>query len=97
MIPYTVALFAMDKNSIHGSVQPICDLEGIQMFVADCGGDAPEVDCPCCSMCCKDSEADCNKDLLLISYNPTWEDRYQRDDYTVKSNGLTVAPKDDKS
>lgn len=85
----------MDKNDIGGSAGDICLLPGLQVFIADCGGTAPEFACPCCSKCCKDSDAECNKDLLLISYNPTWEDRYERHDYIV-SNGLALAPSDSK-
>jgi hypothetical protein len=85
----------MDKNSIGGSAEPVCSLDSLEVLVADCGGDTPEIDCRCCSKCCKDSDADCNKDLLMISYNPTWEDRYERVDYTI-SNGFAIAPKDSK-
>lgn len=85
----------MDKNDVVGNVGPICELPSLQVFVADCGGDSPEVECPCCSTCCKDSNVDCNKDLVLISYNPTWEDRYERKNYVV-SNGLGVTPSNHK-
>lgn len=77
----------MDKNDLVGSTDAVCTLPSLQVFVADCA--LPEVDCPCCTKCCDDSDADCNKDLLLISYNPTWEDRYEKSDYLSSiSNGL---------
>jgi hypothetical protein len=85
----------MDKNSIGGTAGPVRDLESLQVFVSDCAGNVPEFDCPCCTKCCQDGDADCNKDLQLISYNPTWEDRYERDDHVV-SHGFALTPANDK-
>lgn len=82
----------MDKNSIGGTAGLVCDLTSLQVFVSDCGGTTPEFDCPCCSQCCQDSDVDCNKDMMLISYNPTWEDRYERHDYPVAHGLMALEP-----
>jgi hypothetical protein len=83
------ALFAIDKNSITGTAGPFCDLLNLQVFISDCAGDQPEFECPCCSKCCHDNDAECNKDFFLVSYDPTWEDGYERDQY-IFSNGIAL-------
>jgi hypothetical protein len=85
------ALFAIDKNNVTGVAGPVCDLENLQIFISDCAGEESEIECPCCSDCCHDDDEECNKDLLVVSYDPTWEDRYQRDTY-IFSDGFILKP-----
>ena len=76
-----VAMLLLDNNTITGDTAPACGLKNLQVFVADCGGAAPEVDCPCCSECCQDDGPICNDGDLLARFDPIWEDAYQREDY----------------
>jgi hypothetical protein len=42
----------LEKNDIQGTVpSAICATPPID-FWSDCGGSSPEVDCPCCNVCC---------------------------------------------
>lgn len=56
--------FWLDKNDITGTMpQEICNAQTHQAFSdmnADCLGDDPEIDCPCCTGCCS-REGECKK------------------------------------
>jgi hypothetical protein len=52
-----------EENELMGKVPDgLCrtvDEEEID-FWSDCGGDSPEVNCECCSMCCNDEATECS-------------------------------------
>lgn len=81
-------MLLLDNNTITGSTTEACALRQLQVFIADCGGDNPEVDCPadCCMQCCHDDLAECNDEHYLAQFDPVWEDSYQRRDYTFSDN-----------
>jgi hypothetical protein len=76
-------MILLDNNTITGDTASACSLEKLQVFIADCGGDNPEVYCPadCCYECCEDDGPACNDDPLLAQFDPIWEDSYQRQVY----------------
>lgn len=77
-------MLLLDNNTITGPTTAACGLRQLQVFVADCGGANPEVDCSkeCCMECCEDGGPECNDDHLLAQFDPIWENSYQRRDYT---------------
>lgn len=71
--------FMIDQNKLSGSAAAVCQNEdSVEMFIADCQGSAPEVDCPCCNVCCSDGNAKCNDDVWLGDSNPIWELGFER-------------------
>lgn len=83
-----VAMLLLDNNTITGSASEACGLSQLQVFVTDCGGDKPEVNCSsdCCMECCQDDGPECNDGGLLAQFDPVWEDSYQRRDYTFSED-----------
>ena len=61
-----------DRNNVTGSLQPICDKEGLLLGIADCS-----VECLCCDECCSEA-APCHDNDLVSSVNPVWERKYAR-------------------
>lgn len=66
-------ILLLDGNNLTGSAKNVCQSPmGLKLdhFVTDCypgknGVDPAEVDCRCCTLCCNDSDPDCN--------NHSWE------------------------
>ena len=79
---FILAMLLVENNTITGDVTPICTSNDVLEFVADCGGDSPEVTCPldCCTTCCSD-DMTCNDDELLATFDPVWERSYTRRNY----------------
>lgn len=75
-------MLLVENNTITGDATPICNANDVLEFVADCGGDDPEVTCPldCCTVCCSDMQT-CNDDALLATFDPVWERSYTRRHY----------------
>lgn len=79
-------MLLVENNTITGDApSTICSEDqetSVLEFVADCGGDKPEVTCPmdCCTSCCSDAKV-CNDDALLATFDPVWEKSYQRRNY----------------
>jgi len=77
------AMLLVENNTITGEPVAICQGgNSVMEFVADCGGDSPEVDCPleCCTTCCSDDMV-CNDEALLATFDPVWERSYTRRNY----------------
>lgn len=90
---HRVAMLLLDNNTITGSTTNACGLRQLQVFITDCGGDDPEVDCEsdCCFECCADDEPECNNGELFAQIDPNWEDSFERKDYTF-SDDLWFVP-----
>jgi len=70
----------LERNSLNGTAKVICDREvKPQVFMADCA----EIQCPCCSACCADDQADetCDDQVWLGGVDPIWETKYERTFY----------------
>lgn len=74
-------MLLVENNTITGEPTAICQGNVLE-FVADCGGDSPEVTCPmdCCTTCCSDDKT-CTDEELLATFDPVWEKSYQRRNY----------------
>ncbi|CAB9502276.1 leucine Rich Repeat [Seminavis robusta] len=69
-----LAYFFIDQNNIIGSLDEIiCGIDYQDIFVADCGGVAPDVTCYCCNICCSDADTGCNNQIWTSVVNPIWE------------------------
>ena len=67
----------MTRTSLSGDLDSIfCNqTHGVHELQADCGGDAPEVTCSCCTKCCTDGAWFCpvDKQQVCINYAVDWE------------------------
>ena len=51
--------FGMENNNIGGNVSTeVCAIPTLTDVWADCGGNAPEVLCKCCTTCCPSADCD---------------------------------------
>eukprot|EP00521_Asterionellopsis_glacialis_P010357 CAMPEP_0195307844 /NCGR_PEP_ID=MMETSP0707-20130614/37920_1 /TAXON_ID=33640 /ORGANISM="Asterionellopsis glacialis, Strain CCMP134" /LENGTH=789 /DNA_ID=CAMNT_0040372097 /DNA_START=216 /DNA_END=2582 /DNA_ORIENTATION=- len=82
-------LLLLDDNNLEGDTEGIfCNgtefsLDKLEEFYSDCGpGDSsspsPQVNCPCCTLCCDEADTTCNDDELLANYEPMWERGFGR-------------------
>lgn len=78
----------LDKNSIHGDADIICDLN-LLVMTTDC--EVPEVVCTCCSKCCADDDLACNSDNELANYEGSLERGYSRDTYALNVEHVVPA------
>jgi len=66
------------------------------VFIADCGGVSPQIECPCCTECCEDGKMCNNGTDFLANHDLIWEFGYNRlryeftDDiiFMVQPNGI---------
>lgn len=50
-----LAEIGLEENNLNGTVaDQVCDTVSLRdvEFWADCGGSAPDLACPCCTVCC---------------------------------------------
>jgi hypothetical protein len=83
-----------DKNGLTGTMGPLCrlptfqlprpmpDLAGRELLASDCaqgfGAEAAEIECGCCTSCCRDGDSNCNNNYDIPNLDPTWEASYNR-------------------
>eukprot|EP00339_Tiarina_fusa_P013177 CAMPEP_0117033354 /NCGR_PEP_ID=MMETSP0472-20121206/23839_1 /TAXON_ID=693140 ORGANISM="Tiarina fusus, Strain LIS" /NCGR_SAMPLE_ID=MMETSP0472 /ASSEMBLY_ACC=CAM_ASM_000603 /LENGTH=709 /DNA_ID=CAMNT_0004742249 /DNA_START=63 /DNA_END=2192 /DNA_ORIENTATION=+ len=91
-------LLLLDGNSITGNAQVICEADtGIKptLFTTDCypgqHGEAPEIECRCCTTCCIDGDTTCNNFKWTSTVDPVWEYGFLRPNYVFS---LANAPAD---
>jgi Leucine-rich repeat (LRR) protein len=72
-----------DENGFSGSANFLCvtNQDQIKYFAADCGGVQPELECSCCTLCCRDNVQTCNDIDFHGNLDPTWETNYERSKY----------------
>jgi len=81
------------KNVGKGYTAEFCDTtpylgKAGSVFTSDCGGQIPELECPCCTECC-DDDTPCNDDTtLLANHDLIWEHGYNRLRYVF--NNATI-------
>jgi Leucine-rich repeat (LRR) protein len=95
-------VFVLDNNSITGNAPGgvLCNMPRIDVLIADCGGtmgSQPKVDCPCCSLCCEDSNATCNDVWWLSSYDPLYEVNFTRPGFIFSQDVIYRPAKTRKS
>lgn len=83
----------LDRNNFFGSAWPMCGVGmAINEFVADCGvtgSGAKEIECPCCSLCCRDGVEPCYNLEWFGDYNPVWETNYVRERYSFDEDDVS--------
>lgn len=87
----------LDGNEITGDANIICNNPGVNTtaFSADCGGVTPEIECFCCTICCDDSDPDCNNLDWRINLDGIWEYDFQRVVYSFSQEIMPSAAKQD--
>jgi Leucine-rich repeat (LRR) protein len=70
----------LDNNTITGLTSAVCALHGLDVFLSDCGGLEPELECTCCEYCCEDAATSCLEKDSLSRFDPIWNFKYERDD-----------------
>ena len=86
----TEGLLLLDNNNLVGDVDiGICDLEQLQVFSSDC---VEELNCPCCTICCSDSDPTCNSLDWKSNLDPVWESNYERVQYFFGQEQLDSLP-----
>ena len=80
-----LGVLLVDGNAgISGSLDFMCASAGGNgtyfALAADCGGDAPTIDCStaCCNICCGDPDEKCDDKGWTANYDPIWELSYER-------------------
>ena len=64
------------------------------VFTSDCAPPDPEVSCSCCSLCCHDSDPDCNNFDWRVNLDGIWEYDYQRVVYSFSQEILPASAKE---
>jgi hypothetical protein len=76
----------LDGNSFGGNADVVCTKFKPTFFISDCypgpSGEAPEIQCNCCTECCLDSDTECNNGAWTSNVDPKWEYGYIRSKYT---------------
>jgi len=92
----TIDVLLIDGNSLTGDADAICGTTGINTtaFSADCGASAPEITCSCCSICCVDSDTECNNFDWRINLDGIWEYDFQRVVYSFSQEILPASAKE---
>ena len=93
----TTDILLLDANNITGNADSICYSMAINTtaFSADCGTSSPEIQCSCCSICCEDSDPDCNNFDWRINLDGIWEYDYQRVVYSFSQEIMPASAKED--
>lgn len=87
----------LDGNELSGDANVICNNPAINTtaFSADCGSVTPEVQCSCCTICCDDSDPDCNNLDWNINLDGIWEYDFQRVVYSFSQEIMPSSAKAD--
>ena len=77
-----LGVVAMDNNTITGTDGNLCAAPK-EAFIADCGGNFPELQCACCTKCCYDGSVDCTADVAIPLLDENYKKHYFDDEETV--------------
>ena len=94
---YAIDVLLLDGNELSGDANVICNNPAINTtaFSADCGSVTPEVQCSCCTICCDDSDPDCNNLDWNINLDGIWEYDFQRVVYSFSQEIMPSSAKAD--
>jgi hypothetical protein len=91
----SLRLAFLDRNDLSGSLAPLCELpifhqpvgdnDGMELLIADCNGEDPEIECTCCTVCCSDDDPNCHAYTAIPNVDPIWEYNYNRLEFTFGS------------
>eukprot|EP00529_Nitzschia_sp_RCC80_P015625 CAMPEP_0113483590 /NCGR_PEP_ID=MMETSP0014_2-20120614/23512_1 /TAXON_ID=2857 /ORGANISM="Nitzschia sp." /LENGTH=694 /DNA_ID=CAMNT_0000377141 /DNA_START=147 /DNA_END=2231 /DNA_ORIENTATION=+ /assembly_acc=CAM_ASM_000159 len=93
-----LSVLLLDGNDLTGSANALCNAasskQTLSYFIADCypglNGERPEVECRCCTMCCHDSDPDCNNKQWTADYDPEYMYGYTRPKYSFSLDDATA-------
>ncbi|CAJ1954627.1 unnamed protein product [Cylindrotheca closterium] len=75
-------VFLIDGNDITGETSAICNkADKIDFFISDCGsaeGQQPQLDCPCCTVCCITGDTECSDLAWTSMHDPVVENEFSR-------------------
>eukprot|EP00563_Minutocellus_polymorphus_P004870 CAMPEP_0181043878 /NCGR_PEP_ID=MMETSP1070-20121207/12951_1 /TAXON_ID=265543 /ORGANISM="Minutocellus polymorphus, Strain NH13" /LENGTH=647 /DNA_ID=CAMNT_0023122253 /DNA_START=44 /DNA_END=1987 /DNA_ORIENTATION=+ len=83
-LPALGVLLVDGNDGLSGSLDFMCTASGgngtFFALAADCGGDAPTIDCSnaCCNICCGNPDEKCDDMGWTANYDPIWELSYER-------------------
>jgi hypothetical protein len=59
-----------------------------EFLSADCGGNFEQVYCTCCTICCEESNPECNDEIVLANLDARWETNFSRTAYNFGPNSI---------
>jgi len=92
-----IDVLLLDGNELTGDAGVICnnpDVRNMTAFSTDCAEPNPEVTCTCCTICCADTDPDCNNKEWRINLDGIWEYDFQRVVYGYSTEVLPEGAKD---
>lgn len=86
----------LDSNNITGTADVICLNANINasVFTSDCATTTPEISCSCCTLCCQDSDLECNNLDWRINLDGIWEYDFQRVVYDFSQEMMPASAKE---
>jgi len=79
-----LSLLLLEKNNLIGTSDVICRNDHQpDLFITDCAGRTPEIECECCTECCHDGNNSCNDAVALGDIDPVWEKGFVRNFYNL--------------
>jgi hypothetical protein len=86
-------VFLIDDNNFKGNTSAMCSrLDKINYFVADCASSettGAEIQCDCCTLCCRDENVTCNDSDWLGNHESMWENGYTRWTWEFESGSVS--------
>lgn len=94
---FEIDVLLLDGNKLSGDATIVCNNPAVNAtaFSADCGGVTPQISCSCCTICCQDSDPDCNNLDWRINLDGIWEYDFQRVVYSFSQEILPSEAKED--
>jgi len=91
-----IDVLLLDANNITGNADMICLNTKINTtaFSSDCASSSPEISCSCCSICCEDSDTECNNFDWRVNLDGIWEYDFQRVVYSFSQELLPDSVKE---
>lgn len=85
-------IMLLDGNELSGDTSVLCNNPNVEFhtFSADCD----EISCPCCTICCNDSDPNCNNKDWRITLDGIWEYDFQRIKFIFGDEVLPAGAKD---
>mmetsp|Transcript_8755 Transcript_8755/g.21367 ORF Transcript_8755/g.21367 Transcript_8755/m.21367 type:complete len:732 (-) Transcript_8755:94-2289(-) len=91
-----IDILLLDANNITGNTDVICLNTNINatVFSSDCAQVSPEISCSCCTICCDDSDTECNNFDWRVNLDGIWEYDFQRVVYSFSQEIMPASAKE---
>lgn len=80
-------MLTTDRNDIVDDWTEVCKLGRPEFLSADCS-DFDQVYCTCCTVCCEESNPECNDEIVLANLDARWENDFSRTAYDFGPNSV---------